>query len=294
MSRRLATLAVAAAFGCGHHDSAPREAPPAGSDPWAITGSASPPEPPSPPPVITVLAPGTEPRRTLVYAPSRGDRHAALQFTINNGDDPRPQTETRVTLQLGWHVPSSLAGPWTFEVEKAQGVPTPGTSPAEQATIDSIWKAFETVRGDVRAISSQDLTPETHSLLATRPSVAALLSMVLVPLPATPVGAGARWRVQQAAPVDGLLETATYELTELAADHISVSVSGSGSAVSADGNDADEAVNGSITVQLADLLPTAADVSLHETMHMTLGDASDAPTPSHVDMTAVIRVQIGP
>jgi hypothetical protein len=209
-----------------------------GGDPPAATTTTSTSVPPGP--AVTLLDPGAEPRRALRLALTAGAR-AEITFTV----------DLHLTQRGGPEAPDQLVDPPAtvqtvrFEVRRADetgadvafevvdaGVATDDAAIDEEqlaaltASVREVIGLTGELRVDPRGrLAAIDYTPPA----SLDPTVAASLSSIedafagVVPvLPAEPVGRGARWQTEGPARATGVTvqQTVTYEITELASDHL--------------------------------------------------------------------------
>ena len=144
---------------------------------------------------VEVTSPGNEPRQLLAYKPGHVDRK--LTYAITPGRAP----EVAMHLTVDW----SCSSKCKYDVlTYSQDEPFPIDS-QERAVRDRLVDAVESQHGEVRVTADGALEMETPKL-NIEPSFVELLRLLVVPLPKTPVGVGAKWTAK-----DGELER-TYTL----------------------------------------------------------------------------------
>lgn len=216
-------------------------------------GGEARPQPPEDP--VVLISAGAEPQRVLAYQPLSHPRSpriivdepgvvmtlrweltgaeptlayrfelAAVKFDL---DEARSQGEARARLEAS-----------NREVEHAMLELEPGVAVADRqgrAAAKILGKHF------------------------TSPSIPSVLTTVIIPFPAEPVGLGARWRVQRtAAEGDGATLVTDYELAGLVPDSASIRAHGKIEQHGKEVGDFDVIA----TVRFDDLLPHRADVTL--------------------------------
>lgn len=193
------------------------------------------PAPPPPPGLVTVLAPGTEPRRVLRYhvAP---DARATLTAELDVSIDAGGQAGDLPTMVLGLETVVEQAQPGdrarvrttiaaVSSRERPNTLVTAAAMDAEAHHLRGIAfvgrLAPDGELGDVTVdLGGRTLPP---ALASQVDSLAKTFQQVAMPLPAVAVGVGARWRYEKRIDQGGMKLTATtdVQLSALDGDRLS-------------------------------------------------------------------------
>lgn len=193
---------------------------------------------------VTLLEPGTEPRRTLRYGPHVGDRfELVMSMTMDVhqkvGGHVTPYTPTpEMVMTMRASVASiSAAGEIRVEytVTDSAAKPRPGgndqvTAKAGEALhglVGATGYGLLTSRGEV--LGADFKVPDGTSPLIVQ-AVAGMkqsMSQLAAPLPEEPVGTGARWKVAAHPTLQGIAtdQTMTFGLERSEGDEIALQVS---------------------------------------------------------------------
>ncbi len=208
----------------------------------ALLGACGSFEPPPPTAVVTLRDPGAEPRRALAYRPRASVPAPRFSYVIENGKS--------LELALAWQLdPKSTphTSRYRFSVTDAK---MPG-APAAEPALD----AFTSL--DPGAVVSDDHGRASAAVPGSRttwPSIPALLTTFIVPLPIEPVGVGARWHVDSKPTEPPNAQSTDYQLTALTADGAEVAWDTKATS-SVDGSSA--TLHATATIRFDDLLAVA-------------------------------------
>lgn len=179
-------------------------------------------------PEIHVLAAGSAPRRALAYRPSGGDRQLDLTIEL---PAPAPGEGTKLGLVLDWSDDGTADDGRTrrdYAVTAGKTIAVPASAGEQEASIiRMIGQSYRGIAGHALATPSHVRFAQTAGKPVS-PSVTWMLTAAAVPLPAEPVGVGARWRAVQRGVIDrsAYVLDVTYELVGLEADSARLRVSG--------------------------------------------------------------------
>jgi hypothetical protein len=259
----------------------------------------------SEPPVVRLLDPGAEPRRVLAYAPSGMARTERLEWQVMLDAAAADDASMALAMSLDWRPPADRTGPWRFAVKRAEtGVPgNPGLG--ERMTIGQIDAMFADVQG--RVIAHRPDHFEFHQTAGppTKPSLLGLLHALVVPLPTEAVGIGARWEVVQTGSDEGVSteNTRRYQIVGLAHRTVALRVSGTAAWKQAAGAGLDagpplltEAIEGTETLNLTDILPGSADLTFVYTTTVSFPasrEESSSGARADREMETKIRLKVG-
>jgi|GEM_PF-1876142 len=308
-------------------DAAAPEPPPSTTAP---TPDVTPDPPEAPEPVglsvvsVKLLEPGAEPRRQLKLTPT-ADAAGTLDVEVQldekmrlagSRDLPNP-SPPRVKLSLTTKVTAVEGETARYDVEVAEA-----QALALDAAPEPAQRLMPPVLASVRGsrLSTEVSTAGRVSdaplprLTAGGPQVQSLASSYLqalqhlpTPLPAEPVGVGARWEVVQRV-VAGRLrvqQTLTYEVTSLEATEVKVAVSGvlamdpdgaagPGLPKGAEVKSFEGTVTGQKTLDLRRVLPASVVLQLHGVAELGLAARGNAqPGELQVVMDALIKAGAG-
>ncbi|HTM23255.1 MAG TPA: DUF6263 family protein [Kofleriaceae bacterium] len=200
------------------------------------------------PPKVTLLSAGKGPRHPLRYFLQTGttDRGVmTMGMAMKNGDGGGgtdiviPSVETDLTINMGApqadgeHV-------YSFAIDDMRIVPRPGSASGMEQPMQQMLDGMKGMTGsaliDARGISRDasftippGLAPEVRDMLEQTESS---LDQMSAPLPAEPVGVGARWRIHTDIARGGMniSQDLTYQLVSLQADRALMKVTISQSA----------------------------------------------------------------
>jgi len=254
-------------------------------------------DPPTGAPVVKLLSAGNAPRKALRLVARPGYRQTVVMTMAmgmsmqSGGKDLVPMTrmpEMRMTLDLA--VTSVAANGdmrCTFKITKPGLAPDPNAAPAVvEAMTKSIagldgtsGYAVLTSRGFTREADFQvgpNVDPQLKQLLdGMRQS----LHQLAAPLPAEPIGKGARWETTMTLEINGmnLTQVATYELVELAGRSAKLAVTLTQRAghqkIQRNGMSFDlislaSSGSGNMTIDLAQLIASPATISISSASEM--------------------------
>lgn len=226
-------VAVVAAGGAACKDATkPAAVPDASPDAAAVSEPAKPKTLPYERRFV-VIVPGAEPRTTLRYALTEANYETNTELVLSS---------KTFTTKAGWTKPVDLtfSEKWTWSLTKSGdmamvvGVPLSVAAKGKQAGAEarieptvSIWKTALQGKAFTATIDPRGYLTNVsfdHDKLASSPSTQFAIDEVkqrwlgyAVPLPETPVGKGARWKVITTVQVGAIImtQTATYKLTDL-------------------------------------------------------------------------------
>jgi hypothetical protein len=210
---------------------------------------------------------GTEPRRVVTYAMTGPKREPPMSIAVVIPDGRgNEMASLALRAKLVW-VPAGPRGDRTrhdFRVSDLVPTRDPTMGDDEWRFVGTLYKAFEQVTGRAYVSATGETRVAQVDGLPTTPSVPALVHTAIVPLPAAPIGLGARWHTEQALPpgMGAEQENRTYELIAVAGDtltvqlvgQLSITASAPGAGVAVDGF----RITGEIVIDLADPLPRSA------------------------------------
>lgn len=234
-------------------------------------------EPPIEPlaPFVTLLDAGTEPRLLLEYAPATGPRRVDLDLER----DDRPYS-----FVVDWVSEGASSLRWSFEVREARFAVLPGDDEEDLRRMEAIVKHYEGQRAHAAVLdSSRPELPDPGDIHGM-PSVGDLLDVLVVPLPPAPIGPGARWIVTRARARGDMqsVESRTYEVEAIDGPRVSIAVHGEarltrstplrrGQGGHIEGR---LLIRGTAVIQLDDVLPQSATVTLLESMRSRFPSAT--------------------
>jgi hypothetical protein len=188
----------------------------------------------APPPTVELLSPGAEPRRALRYALTPGARERVvieldMELAMALADAPSPPVQLpRMQMVLDLDI-EELASEeaadgvarYTFELSEARTLASDGVDPTvlraiEQGLVQTIGtrgSAVVDARGvsrDTRIDIPAGAPPETRQMMET---TAQQMEQLASPLPAEPVGEGARWEITQHLEQNGISIVQTSVMT---------------------------------------------------------------------------------
>lgn len=228
---------------------------------------------------VTLVEPGSEPRRALAYAMSADRRDAKVSLTVGAlSPDPGSFAAIALTATVAWTRGERASDRvrYDFRIRDLAPRRDPTMGDDEWKIVRTIYDAFERVTGRARVNAAGAVELVQTGGKPTLPSWLGLLHLAIVPLPDAPVGAGARWRTRQSITTqDGTRgdETREYELLSIDGEQFVVRMSGQ--VVFAD---VTATLSGDVTVKLADALPASAKLQYVMRMEiegepLTPGDA---------------------
>jgi hypothetical protein len=194
-----------------------------------------------PPPTVELLSPGDEPRRELRYVFEPGTRERVtveldMEMVLELADAPSPPVQLprmQMVLDLaieelaeGERAAADDAVRYTFELSEASALASDGVDPTvlravEQGlaqTVGTRGSAVVDARGfnrETRIDIPAGAPPETRQMMET---TAQQMEQLASPLPAEPVGEGARWEVVQHLEQNGMAIVQTSVVTLLSID----------------------------------------------------------------------------
>ena len=180
-------------------------------------------------PTVELLSAGSEPRRELRYALAPGSSERVtveldMEMAMTLGDAPSPPVQLpRMRMVLDLTVDEALedAARYTFELTDAKTLDADGVDPSVLRAIEQgLFHAVGTGgsaqiddRGFIRFIGmeiGEDAPAETRQMMET---TAQQMEQLSSPLPAEPVGVGARWEVIQHLEQNGIALVQTSVMT---------------------------------------------------------------------------------
>jgi len=239
--------------------------------------------------VVKLLDAGAQPRKALRYKFQAGQSETMVMvmntsMAMEMGDQKRPETKIPTT-QMTMTLESKEVSPqghlrYEFKMDKADVLDDPGANPmmvnAMKQSMNSLvgmsgW-ATVTPRGfttDAEIKMPDGIDPVTEQAMdSTKQS----MTQMSAPLPAEPVGKGARWQVSMPLETNGMkiVQTATYELLEVQGDKVKFDVEITQSAESQEMNmpgtppgtkisleSLTTSGKGTVELQMTDLVPTS-------------------------------------
>lgn len=167
---------------------------------------------------VSVTFAGAEPRRTLQYAGTGAERRGRFSWQMwMTGDEP--QLAMGLDIDVRW-TPRS-AGEWAFAVDGVRGLdgsPDHPMSDDEKTVQRAIHDTIGRVGGRARMHEGSRLELAQTRGMTTQPSIAMLLYLFSIPLPAEPLGLGARWTVTDAD------DSREFEIVALTGERASVKI----------------------------------------------------------------------
>jgi Family of unknown function (DUF6263) len=273
-------------------------------------------------PAVELIAPGTDPRTELRYAPEIGDRQTVrleiklqLNGTVGQQNLPALPTPT-VTLQMDLF-PSNIEAngdiAYTSEIISAllkdeAGADATVTNRMRE-TLSSIvgvkGQGVTTSRGFNKSLSFQAPATADSNVLEMLRSTEQSIQQLGAPFPAEPVGVGASWRVSSETMLNGvkIFQSSTYTLENLNNGEATLSVTVSQAAdrqsISAQGLPADMKAElvmlqgdgvGRQTISLTKLAPSFADFNLKTTTESSLTQGqTNVPAKQTMDLAVVVE-----
>lgn len=210
---------------------------------------------------VEVAEAGDEPRQKLRYEPTTIERRQALAIEL----EPPSGMTLRIGLVLSWkRLPSGIA----FAVDEAELTAKSGAAAGpQQAMFERMKLGFLRVKGDSAVSAGRQIRLTQNRGQTTTPPVPWILHSVVVPLPAEPMGVGAKWTVRQ--PIDTLGRKGTseraYHLRAKEGDQLTVAISGTDRWKAAGGRaDGTTTLSGESVISLDDPLPSSSKMTLVE------------------------------
>ena len=264
---------------------------------------------------VTLLARGAEPRRALAYRMHRARREARVGFTVGAPGTGRGAAPPAIALlsTLVWtrSGPPGAGATYDFALRDLEPALPADMSDEERAIVGSIHAMFGKVTGRVHAGAAGPTRLAQTGGLPTQPSWMWLLHAAMVPLPAEPVGPGARWRSRQTLTTpEGLtgVEEREGELVSFDGERARVKVTGTVSFVPPAATAGEMAVvgarletSGSALVDPADPLPASASLQIRQSTRFQLPGLAapdqDGGPPAAAEeqtATATTRFEIDP
>jgi hypothetical protein len=271
-------------------------------------------------PVITLLDPGAEPRRPLRYQLIQGAEEALLMrtnMTIETRTDgaPMPAVEyPPVVMTMRLRITDKLVADqarYVFALEAVEVEDAPGVLPEVLASMREHFRAVTGMTGsaqvdargfnwDARMDMPQGLTPAVRQMMD---SASKGMDQVSAPLPAEPVGQGARWELRQTIEQNGVLlqQRTLFELLELDGDRgvlaTTITQHADGQPMSIPGMPAgtaellslDSAGSGRIHFDLGRLVPRSTLEMRSDYALRVTAEAAPQTIETHVEM----RVELG-
>ena len=239
--------------------------------------------------VVKLLDAGAQPRKALRYKFQAGRSETMVMvmktsMAMEMGDQKQPETKIPTT-QMAMTIESKEVSPggdmrYEFKMDKVDVLADPGANPmmvnAIKQSLNSLvgmsgW-ATVTPRGfttDAEIKMPDGIDPLTEQAMDnTKQS----MKQMSAPLPAEPVGKGARWRVIMPLETNGMkiMQTAAYELLEVQGDKVKFDVEITQSAESQEMNmpgtppgtkmsleSLTTSGKGTVELQMTDLVPTS-------------------------------------
>jgi hypothetical protein len=275
------------------------------------------------PPIVTLLAPGAEPRKALRITVasslrSHMDMEMAMSMAMNMAGQEIPATAVPA-IRVGADLNVTNVTPtgdvtYTMAFTGVGLANKEGVDPAVSAVIDSMGKDFASITGTAvvtnRGINRSvkiDTSKVTNSQFGQMmDSVTNSMNGVSSPLPEEPVGVGARWEVRQTLPSGGItmFQKIEYELTAFdgksATVKMKIDQTGPPQSMSNPNLPPGATVRvesmtgggtGTMTVPLDGLVPTS-QVDSKTTMVMSI-DAGGGPQRMTVETTVQMKIAIG-
>lgn len=231
-------------------------------------------------PGVKILSPGAEPRVKLRYqlAPGATETLVVEQSRSDAmvGQKPRPVPPTKLTLALAAKGKAASGDwDWSYEVKDAAlGDPKfPGAGPIQQELQKAVGLKGTFVvsdRGHVRKVDPVIPTGAAPAVKMLAPGLADSIQAGFVGLPATAVGAGARWERAFPSRQAGITvnTVAVYDLVSVSGDEVKLKVTSKQTATNQsmeflpgqkiDINDYDAESTGDITLSMKNLAPRAS------------------------------------
>lgn len=200
---------------------------------------------------MTLREAGAAPQRITQYATLAGTRHVRV-----SAGDARPTATMTFLVDV-----DTAAGTAPIHA-RFRGVDalTPQSKDGPSAPDPQIGEFVRHVAGTLASDVHGRATANVDSdKVWTTPSLPAVLSMAIVPLPTEPIGVGARWRVTGADPVLAVTDAVfDYQATALDANGATVSWT-----AKATTKGVVIAMDGTTTIRFADLIPVRATITQH-------------------------------
>jgi Family of unknown function (DUF6263) len=182
------------------------------------------------PPLVRLLDAGSEPRSELAYAPASGPAprlamkmDMALRMTSSGRAAPEA-TVPPITMLLDVNVGAKTGSEWKIDGNLA-GVSVDGTGPQQEGIAAAMRPQLELLKGlrmeywlgprgsvrDMKLTLPAGLPPQVQQLLS---GMNQSFESMVSPLPAEPVGVGAKWQVVSRISSAGadILQSSTYTL----------------------------------------------------------------------------------
>jgi hypothetical protein len=253
---------------------------------------------------------GAAPRASIVPHPRAGTSTTAMTMDMKISVDANGKHQSlAVTMGMPLTITVSHASSTGTAVRATYGAPTVTSGTLKGAALRKMRAQMGTLRGlSATGSLKADGTWSSFTMRAPAgldPQVASTFKQMgdglqkglLQPVPADPVGAGARWTVTQCVVVSGIQTTtrSTYTLVSRHGDVIDATTTGT---ISGDGTinsggqsvtvDASGPTTGTTRFSLLQLAPIHGDGSSDETLHLKGSDGSE------MTMEMAMRVRFGP
>ncbi len=273
-------------------------------------------------PSVELIAPGTDPRNELRYAPEIGVRQTVrmeikLQLNGTVGEQSLPSLPTpTVSMQMDLY-PQSIESngdiKYTSEIISALLKDETGTDETVTSrmreTLSSIvgvkGQGVTSSRGFNKSLSFEAPATADSNVIEMLRSTEQSIQQLGAPFPAEPVGIGASWRVSNETTLNGvkIFQSSTYTLESLnngeatlsvtvsqAADRQAINTSGMPSGMKAELVMLQGDGTGRQTISLNRLAPNFADFSLKTTTEssLTQGD-TNVPAKQTMDLAVVVE-----
>ena len=163
-------------------------------------------------PIVTLLQPGTEPRKVLRYQPKAGDKQI-VTFTMKMAMDPTPLTNLPPIVETAQITIKSVSAKGEIAYERViTDVSVPAVSGPTAQVMEFMKAAFPKLKGQTtsgvmssRGFSGRTETksPKSNEVLPAlvqlfQAQMSAGLNIIAAPLPEEAIGAGGKWEVKPA------------------------------------------------------------------------------------------------
>jgi hypothetical protein len=227
-------------------------------------------------PIVTLLEPGTEPRKVLRYQPKAGDKQI-VTFTMKMAMEPSPLTNLPPIVETTQITIKSVSAKGEIAYERViTDVSVPAGSGPTMRAMESMKAAFSKLKGLTTSgvMSSRGFSGRTETkspkanemlpaiVLLSQAQMSAGLDIIAAPLPEEAIGAGGKWEVKPTEESREGVAKAVYEIVSIEENRVAAKVTATVSASKQTPKDLAITGGGSgeMTIDLGHIMPAKGDL----------------------------------
>ena len=227
-------------------------------------------------PIVTLLQPGTEPRKVLRYQPKAGDKQI-VTFTMKMAMDRSPLTNLPPIVETAQITTKSVSAKGEIAYERViTDVSVAAGSGTTAQVMEFMETAFPKLKGlttsgvissrgfnrrtETKGLKSGEVLPALVRLFQAQ--MDAGLHIFAVPLPEESVGAGAKWELRPAEESRDEVERVVYEIVSMEKNRVAVKITFTGSAAKQKTKDfaMTSGGTGEMTIDSAGIMPVEGNL----------------------------------